>query len=403
MPVSLRKILYFDTTGRGGGASTSLRTLLLELDRRVYSPVLVFGDRGNAHRWREEEVYEFSYAGFDNFDFFPAGWNLRWLFHMSRFIAHFPVDAVRTALLLHRIRPALVHINAGQAVTFGLTARLMGYPVVWHVRELVVRNLFGGLLDRLYRFCSRCIIAPSKAVASRLPRCASKLLIIPNGVRIPSPREALEDEFRRAMGIREGDFVVLLLGHKLDLLKGYLFLADVARRLASLDRLFFLLAGHEEDPPVPPYHSFFRRVYRLRSGGRGEKEFIKNRWEDLTKRRKAVFTGYIDPQIAIAASTVVVCPNQAAESFGRTVIEAYAQAKPVIAMDLPALNELVIDDVTGWLLPPDVADWVTLIDSLCRNPEKIRLAAGEALKRSSLYSAALHARRVENLYGSILG
>jgi len=153
-----------------------------------------------AHRWREEEVYEFSYAGFDNFDFFPAGWNLRWLFHMSRFIAHFPVDAVRTALLLHRIRPALVHINAGQAVTFGLTARLMGYPVVWHVRELVVRNLFGGLLDRLYRFCSRCIIAPSKGCSSRLPRCASKLLIIPNGVRIPSPREALEDEFRRLWG-----------------------------------------------------------------------------------------------------------------------------------------------------------------------------------------------------------
>jgi glycosyltransferase involved in cell wall biosynthesis len=72
-------------------------------------------------------------------------------------------------------------------------------------------------------------------------------------------------------------------------------------------------------------------------------------------------------------------------------------------MDLPALNELVVDGVTGWLLPPDVADWVNLIDSLCRNPEKIRLAAGEALKRSSLYSAALHARRVENLYGSILG
>jgi glycosyltransferase involved in cell wall biosynthesis len=403
MSFSPRKILYFDATGRGGGATTSLRTLLLDIDRKAYAPVLVFGDRGNGRRWGEEEVHEFSYAGFDNFDFFPAAWNLRWLFHLSRFMVHFPIDVVRTALLLRRIRPALVHLNAGQAVTFGLTARLMGYPVVWHVRELVSVNAFGGILDRLYGFCSRSIIAPSKAVASRLPRCAAKVLIIPNGVRIPSHQDVLLDEFRREVGLREGDFVVLLLSNKLDILKGYLFLAEVAGHLSACDRLIFLLAGHDEDPPVPAYHRFLRRVYRLRSGGRGEKSIIKDCWKGLTEQRKAFFTGYIDPCVAIAASTVVVCPNQAAEPFGRTVIEAYAQARPVIAMDLPALNELVIDGTTGWLLPPAVDGWVNLIASLYSDPDRVNAAAREAFKRSSLYSADRHARRVEKLYESILG
>jgi glycosyltransferase involved in cell wall biosynthesis len=398
-----KKILYFDTTGQGGGASTSLRGLVLNIDRREYTPILVFGDRGNARRWGEEEVLEFSCAEFDNFDFFPAAWNLRWLFHFSRFVVHFPVDIIRIALLLLRIKPVLVHLNGGQAVTFGLTARLMGYPIVWHVRELVVANYFGRLLDRIYWSCSQFVIAPSQAVASRLPRCAAKVCIIPNGASVPPPKDTRSEEFRRAVGFRGGDFVVLLLGYKLSLSKGYLFLAEVADHLISLDRLVFLLAGHDEDPPVPVYHMFLRKLYRLRSGGKGEKQLIKDRWKLVIDQRKAFFIGYIDPLDALAASTVVVCPNQVPEPFGRTVIEAYCQAKPVIAMDLPALNELIIDGTTGWLLGPAVDDWVKMINSLYSDPEKVLNASRSALERSSLYRADLHAKRVVSLYERILG
>ena len=64
------------------------------------------------------------------------------------------------------------------------------------------------------------------------------------------------------------------------------------------------------------------------------------------------FAGYAEgPAEALAGVQVVLNLSRFAESFGRTVAEAMAARRPVIAYRWGALPELVDDGVTGFLVP----------------------------------------------------
>jgi glycosyltransferase involved in cell wall biosynthesis len=64
------------------------------------------------------------------------------------------------------------------------------------------------------------------------------------------------------------------------------------------------------------------------------------------------------PQIVelMASSEYLVVPSVWYENFPRTIVEAYACGLPVIASRLGALEEIVIDGVTGLLFQPGSAD-----------------------------------------------
>ena len=63
-----------------------------------------------------------------------------------------------------------------------------------------------------------------------------------------------------------------------------------------------------------------------------------------------------NPEAALAQLDIVVNLSRFQESFGRTVLEAMAAARPVVAYDWGALGELVVaaengDATTGILVP----------------------------------------------------
>lgn len=86
-----------------------------------------------------------------------------------------------------------------------------------------------------------------------------------------------------------------------------------------------------------------------------------------------IFTGYIDtPQEAISKINLLINTSSFAESFGRTVAEAMAGYRPVIAYEWGALNELVISGETGYLAP--YGDYQTIAATLLKlseTPKKI--------------------------------
>ncbi|WP_309139619.1 glycosyltransferase family 4 protein [Siccirubricoccus sp. G192] len=59
-----------------------------------------------------------------------------------------------------------------------------------------------------------------------------------------------------------------------------------------------------------------------------------------------------DMPAALLLADVVVHASTDPEAFGRTVIEAQAMARPVIAADLGAPRETVLEGETGWRVPP---------------------------------------------------
>jgi len=67
------------------------------------------------------------------------------------------------------------------------------------------------------------------------------------------------------------------------------------------------------------------------------------------------FLGYVQGaalQKLIAESSLTVLPSRAYETMGKTILESYAQARPVIATDLGSRRELVVDGKTGLLYEP---------------------------------------------------
>lgn len=85
------------------------------------------------------------------------------------------------------------------------------------------------------------------------------------------------------------------------------------------------------------------------------------------------FIGYQkSPLDALMHSNVVFNLSSFAESFGRTVAEAMAARRPVIAYDWGALAELVVPNKTGFLVPfRDVRSVADKVRLLCENPELI--------------------------------
>lgn len=60
-----------------------------------------------------------------------------------------------------------------------------------------------------------------------------------------------------------------------------------------------------------------------------------------------------DMAAAYSVASLVAVPSKVPEGFGRVPVEAMAAGVPVIASDIGATRDTVIDGVTGWLAPPD--------------------------------------------------
>ncbi len=88
-----------------------------------------------------------------------------------------------------------------------------------------------------------------------------------------------------------------------------------------------------------------------------------------------------DMPAAYMLADVVVAPSTQPEAFGRTVTEAQAMGRPVVAADHGGARETVIPGVTGWLAAPgDADDWAAAID----HAVSLSPAAREKLARDAI-------------------
>ena len=85
-----------------------------------------------------------------------------------------------------------------------------------------------------------------------------------------------------------------------------------------------------------------------------------------------------DMPAALMLSDVVVNASVEPESFGRTIIEAQAMRRMVVATAHGGALETVTQDVTGWLVPPgDAAALAEQLDAVLDMPEEARALVGE--------------------------
>jgi glycosyltransferase involved in cell wall biosynthesis len=115
---------------------------------------------------------------------------------------------------------------------------------------------------------------------------------------------------------------------------------------------------------------------------------------------KRVFdVGHVaDMPAALRLATLVLSPSVAPEGFGRTVIEAQAMARPVVATDHGGAAETVQHGKTGWLVPPgDGEALARTLDAALALPEAARAALGVAARAAVMNGYTLQAMRAATL------
>jgi glycosyltransferase involved in cell wall biosynthesis len=102
-------------------------------------------------------------------------------------------------------------------------------------------------------------------------------------------------------------------------------------------------------------------------------------------------------------ASIVVVPSRVPEAFGLVGIEAMAFGKPVVACDTGGVREWLLDDETGYLVPPgDEAGFARRIDQLLGEPDKrARLGACGREQVELRFRPERHLRLLLDLYASL--
>jgi glycosyltransferase involved in cell wall biosynthesis len=242
---------------------------------------------------------------------------------LVRLINRYQVDIVHT----HGSRDSWIAAIAGR-----LSRRK---PVVIRTRHKSVpvadtmlnRILYARLTDR--------IITTGERVRQNLIRHnrleGVRITSIPTGVNLrlfhPQPDDGT---VREELGIGRHAFLVGMVSFLRDY-KGYNYYIEAARLvLEKSPSARFLLIG---DGP--------------------EKEVLRERIEQLGLTGKVIMTSHRDdiPRI-LSALDLFVLTSIAGEGVPQVITQALAMEKPVVASDVGAIDEVVIDGQTGLLVPP---------------------------------------------------
>ena len=142
---------------------------------------------------------------------------------------------------------------------------------------------------------------------------------------------------------------------------------------------------------------------RLRIIGTGPQENnLKNLTHTLKLQTKTTFQGFI-PHTQIAQhyqKCTIFCFSSQGEPFGKTIIEAMACAKPVIATNTGGATEIIKNNKTGILIPPaQPRQFAQKILYLLENPDIMQKLGENARKTvETKYSWETIAQKYHNIY-----
>ena len=118
------------------------------------------------------------------------------------------------------------------------------------------------------------------------------------------------------------------------------------------------------------------------------------------------FAGHVGGKVLqhmIAASRFTVLPSRAYETLGKTILESYAWARPVVASDLGSRRELVDQGETGLLYPPaNVEQLAKAISFLVERPDlAARMGVSGRRFVEAQHAPEAHYRSLMRLYAQM--
>jgi glycosyltransferase involved in cell wall biosynthesis len=387
------RVLYIDHTARLGGGEIALANLVHFINRERVEPiVLLFEDGPLVTRLRpatETHILELdSSVSTAQKDGLGLGSVLKlklvWLT-----LGH----VLRVRKLIKTLNPDVIHTNSLKAdLIGGIAGRLAGVPVVWHIRDRIDVDYLPKAVVAVFRFLSRVIpafvIANSKATLEtvqlngRRPSAA-----IGSGVNLHKYEKYMQDADPAVTRVPESYPRLGLVG-RISPWKGqHIFLKAAAEVLKRFPTATFEIIGS----------ALFDE--------QGYEKTLHDLCTTLQIEESVNFVGFVeDVPARVAALDILVHASTTGEPYGQVIIEGMAAGKPVIATNGGGVPEIVMDQVTGILVPMGNAEKMAeAIEYLLDNPGRMatmgRLGRERVLEH---FTAENTARRVEAVYEQML-
>ena len=213
------------------------------------------------------------------------------------------------------------------------------------------------------------LVTVSNSVRETLIKCGvpgDKVQVIHHGTDVEAFARTTQDrkEMRASLGLPEDSVAVGIVG-RIAPEKGHAVLLEAFGKIQARYPLHLVIVGNGPD-----------------------EELIRSRAAAMGLSDKVLFTGFRDDvNNVLNALDVVTVPSTWNEPCSAVVQQGMALSKPVIGTRAGGTPEMVLDDETGFLVPPSDSD--ALADALAR-------MAGDAFLRRRLGAAGKE--RVEELF-----
>jgi glycosyltransferase involved in cell wall biosynthesis len=284
--------------------------------------------------------------------------------------------------LLGAWSPDVVHVNCLPHLRGAQAARRTGRPWLWHLREVLPAGPRRRFFGRRLAASGARLVAVSQAVAGWLAEegLRAQVTVVHNGIEIPaSPPDPAAA--RAALGLPPDGTWVAFVGQLLPHKGALAFVRAAARAMAEAPGLRALLAGDGTA-------GFLREIEAgIASSG------VSDRFVLLPPRPSGL--------ALLAASDLVAVPTLSPDPLPRTVMEAMALGRPVVAFSTGGIPEMVDAPRTGLLVPTgDEARLAAAFADLSGDPAR-RAAMGEAARERcrALFTLTRHLDRMEELAG----
>jgi glycosyltransferase involved in cell wall biosynthesis len=328
-----------------------------------------------------------------------AGVRLVTLPSLGRRIA--PLDDTRALVdiirLIRRERPQIVHTHTSKAGALGrLAAWVCRVPIVVHTPHghifygyygSFVSSIFAAIERALGRLTDGLVTLTEHGKQDYLDRGiipADRLHAIYSGVDLPIYRAngVKPHAARRLLGLPDDGLIIGVMG-RLVPVKGHRHLIDA----------------------MPAIRHEFPRAFLFFVGDGDERAPLEARAAELGVADGLRCAGALPGlKTAIAACDVIVQPSLN-EGMGRTVIEALAMGRPVVASRVGGLPELIDHGRNGLLVvPASPSALADAVGALLRDPAR-RRRMGEAARRSvdDRFSVQAMVEAIETLYVALAG
>ena len=366
IPMKSRVLMVSNSSRVVGGGEISFWQLIKRLDRAHFEPVVVCPGKGPFCDLIEQLGTEYVLVDIPRFRGFG-------LFLLPRSVR----DLQR---LIKATRADLVHANGSRCmIAAGLAGLFARTPVLWHVR-IIQRD---GMLDWMLAALATKIAVSSTAVRKRFPKARpDKVAVVHNGVDMTEFRPDISGlSVREELGWSGLETIVTTVG-RLEPGKGQRCFLEAAALVAQeCNSARFLVVGEGDD--------------------RAELQALADR---LGLKGLVKFTGARSDLPSIMAASNMVVSAAPSEGFGRSLVEAMATGKPVVATAGGGASDIVADGETGILIPPnDPAKLAQALLTLIEAPDEARLLGERGLARArECFTSEQHARRIEELYLGVL-